>query len=126
MAPSSFGAMQIITAAAEGYSLLCVFALITENFGSPEACVAQLRRNNRNSFCWCFCYSSDMGTFYWTVHRAMLHLVFTRTAIVLAAAVTSYLGFASISVILTSFAFVLIVYGFFSLISLFILIYLHD
>ncbi len=116
--PQTFLALQVIIAVCEGYSLLCFLTLIVQNFGSPEACIAQLQAINRTAFCWCFCYSSNMTTYFWTVKNALSYLLTYRLVLVLAASVTGYLKLKVISAVCTIFAFFLIAYGFISLITL--------
>lgn len=115
--PPSYEPIQVVISIGEGYSLLCLFALIVENFGSPDACISKLESNDRQPFCWCLCYSPSMPVFYASVSWALLHALFTRPILVLAAIVSLQLGLSLVFLVFNVLAALQIVYAFITLVN---------
>lgn len=116
--PQSFGALQFAVSVIEAYSLICFLAMVVENFASPEACVVQLKRMNRKPFCWCFCFSDDMGVFFASVKAALYRLLSVRLLLVAGGVVASYLEAPRVAALCDLLAFVLMVHGVVSLVCL--------
>ena len=118
LVPSSFAAFEVFITIFEGYSLFLFLSMIVQNFTTVDGTTDQITKAGREPFCWCFCYPKNKQNYFWIVYRSLIHLMTTRVILIMIATIFDYKNIQKITLIFTALAFIQLVYGFVSLISL--------
>jgi len=121
--PVLYVPLEVPTALAEGFCFYCFFTMVVANLGGPCETVI-LMEARKPSCCSCCCPSTPV-LFFKRVQAALFHVMWTRTAVVLASAICTLVAHSSqtyrnpaflASLILTVLSLALLVNGFGSLI----------
>jgi len=124
VAPILYVPLEVPTALAEGYCFYCFFTMVVTNLGGPSETVAVMEETGRRPLCPCCCPSTP-PRFYKRVQSGLFHMLWTRTAVVLASAVCTMVAHKSqtyhnpaflASLILTVCSLLLLINGFASLV----------
>lgn len=121
--PVLYVPLEVPTALAEGFCFYCFFTMVVANLGGP--CETVILMEERKPLCCSCCCPSTPVLFFKRVQAALFHVMWTRTAVVLASAICTLVAHSSqtyrnpaflASLILTVLSLALLVNGFGSLI----------
>ena len=123
--PVAYVPLEVPTALAEGYCFYCFFTMVVTNLGGAAETVAVMEESGRRPFCCPCCCPPVPALFFQRVQTALFHCLWTRTAVVLASTVCTFVAHTSqtyanpaflASLILTVLSLALLVNGFGSLV----------
>jgi hypothetical protein len=91
-APNALAALNIPITIVEGYSFYCFYTMIVTNLGGPAKAVQTFKASGKELVCCNSCCPSDHVVFYRRTTWALFHFLFTRSVLVILAAIAYYSG----------------------------------
>jgi hypothetical protein len=91
-APNALAALNIPITIVEGYSFYCFYTMIVTNLGGPAKAVQAFKASGKELACCNSCCPSDHVVFYRRTTWALFHFLFTRSVLVILAAIAYYSG----------------------------------
>lgn len=122
--PVLYVPLEVPTALAEGYCFFCFFTMVVTNLGGPSETIAVMEETGRQPLCPCCCPTTSLG-FFKRVQTALHHFLWTRSLVVFASVICTFVAHKSqsyhnvaflASLILTVLSLLLLVNGFGSLV----------